>query len=83
MYTLRSGLKLFLHKNILTYTVHKYDRKHNYNFRDMMALCYQNRYFSKIKMIVTLHAYQAKEDAEDKNYKFHDVPAVQFGFALG
>ena len=34
-------------------------------------------------MIVPLHTYQAKENAGDKNYKLHDVPAVQFGFVLG
>ena len=27
--------------------------------------------------------YQAKKDAWDKNEKVHDVPTVQFGFALG
>ena len=28
-------------------------------------------------------AYQAKKDAWDKNEKVHDMPTVQFGFALG
>ena len=28
-------------------------------------------------------AYQAKKNAWDKNEKVHDVPTVQFDFALG
>ena len=56
---------------------------------DFMPTCISNLFhatYAAQMMIVVINfttAYHAKTNALDKNEKVHDVPTVQFGFALG